>query len=381
MVGALSACGGSDDRAPAEGERAYDDPVMALWGPARPLKPPHTVFPACRELFEAVAALDDSSPGPLLYAARNHVFSAVSCRSVLDAMRAVPPEARTMTAAVGLMQLLEEAGLVDTVQPGPDAGTADADALLDTPTSPRPFTPRPGPRLRPEDAELPQSPGVMEYPPFGAIVLRVGLETMEFNGTVFDPRSATPTLGAALTTAIAKAKTEAEARGEEANDPLVLHVDRHIGFGRVAATIRTAIHAGYKGFRFAVADGRQLRQLVVSPARRWYPKYRGRTQPPRGNDHPTISLSVEQTRFGDQTVADLHGLESAVRRHHASYPDAFLVTVVVDPLVTMQQLVTTLDVVRGRSCDLAEAHMGGEIPDDCHLWQPILESAPAPTEP
>lgn len=72
---------------------------------------------------------------------------------------------------------------------------------------------------------------------------------------------------------------------------------------------------------------------------------------------------------------DLKAVAAFVAETKRAHPAEVVVTIHADADVTLQALVTVIDVVRGDGCELMGAFYGGPIPDACLFFVPILDIA------
>ncbi len=78
-------------------------------------------------------------------------------------------------------------------------------------------------------------------------------------------------------------------------------------------------------------------------------------------------------RVGSRPGHDHRALTDAVLEHLRSFPHQSVAHITAQDDVPYQTLVATLDTVRGRDCQLAEALSGQGVPPECLLWRPIVE--------
>ena len=80
-------------------------------------------------------------------------------------------------------------------------------------------------------------------------------------------------------------------------------------------------------------------------------------------------------RVGRSAIGYDHAaLEDEVRRFKERYPHEVTATVSAEGEVPYATLVATLDTLRGRDCRLRDAWSGEEVPSQCLMWHPIIES-------
>lgn len=180
-----------------------------------------------------------------------------------------------------------------------------------------------------------------------------------------------------------------------------LHVlaDARAHQAALAGVLYTAAKSGFFDFELVVdgADGANAVPLAVP--RSWLPPLPDGTHVCVGASI-TIELGVDTARGftegappieiparadcgpADHGCLDLAGLAAWTASIKAAYPHETAVSVRVDDEVTIQGLVSAIDVLRGRECRLRGALLGGEaVPEACRLWQVVVDTLPPHVEP
>lgn len=149
---------------------------------------------------------------------------------------------------------------------------------------------------------------------------------------------------------------------------LRLHADGDVEYGRIVDIAFTAMQAGFLDFAVLSRSYGTLRQMAIGMPSAWY----GRLLEP--STSPRATVDVDALTFEGAAVADLAALQGAAEAYHRDHPDARLVVVTVPRRVPLQSLMAALDHLRGPKCRIDV--MKDEIPDDCWLWQVVLEVDP-----
>lgn len=203
------------------------------------------------------------------------------------------------------------------------------------------------------------------------------------------------------------AATRARAQPRDPSDTWVgrlqIHADAGAPVGSVLDVVVTAYRAGYSEFSLAVEPrgGGATTRVPMSVPRQWRGDVvKDPDDPLRAMvgprwvapaialiDDTGIEIQVPAQRPA-QTKAppptkwssasmplDFDRLESWAKQAAARRNETAVEVRPADDL-TVQAFVSALDSLRGRDCRLQASHQGAPIPDNCYLWQPIVDAQP-----
>ncbi|MBZ5708777.1 ExbD/TolR family protein [Nannocystis pusilla] len=88
---------------------------------------------------------------------------------------------------------------------------------------------------------------------------------------------------------------------------------------------------------------------------------------------PTIGLAKQGAPLNDYERYDYAQLEAKAKGYKQLFPNEAVVTISAEANIPMQSIIMTMDALAGRTCKIAKALKGEQLPDDCYFWQPIVE--------
>jgi biopolymer transport protein ExbD len=220
-------------------------------------------------------------------------------------------------------------------------------------------------------------------------------------------------LAAELETASEQAQAVAEQRGTEWDKRLGLAFDSRAAFGDLVDVMFTGLKAGYRDYELFTANARNRRadgaRIAISPPRMWVVsgwlsdeprRFRPSTMEPTevlvdvtgfrfasvGRPVETIGLTSdaegclarESALFGGERAGcyDYAALEAQAKALKKRQPHETVVTVRAAREIPLQIVVSAMDAARGRECHLLVAMHEEEVPEECYLWQTIVDTDP-----
>lgn len=262
--------------------------------------------------------------------------------------------------------------------------------------------------LATEDLTPPQS--TSDAPQEGGVELRISPTMLYVEGEAVLPLvrgramadAFTGHASAKLRGAFAEAGRRRHVRAERAGTTMRARVsvlaDRSTPMLTILDAAHTATGAGFTAFELLVHDGDELRGLPFKITQDLPPQDDewGREKPLgllytvhadsvvgsiANQSTPGRGPGITYTRSTTcaPNAHDCHDLAALVKRvksYKSMFPSEVVATYHVDPDVTLQGLVSLLDLVRGEGCALIGPYRGESMPDECMFWRTILDLNP-----
>lgn len=242
--------------------------------------------------------------------------------------------------------------------------------------------------------------GTIDLPPRGGLEIRVAGDVLSVgDAAVLALREGRITGGVEADRVVPTLRVALASRAvnvaQEPNLPEVwasVRAHRHTPFVTLGLVLHTAVRAGFTDFELVVDDGARERGQPISVPLEWDPPpSEWILERPLGVVFVVHADTVEASVKGEPVrrfaalascptaPAGCHDLAAVVdyaktfKRLHPNEVVAFLR---VDDEVPLHALVALIDAVRGPGCGLAGAYVGDKVPDECLLWQPVLDFQP-----
>ena len=253
--------------------------------------------------------------------------------------------------------------------------------------------------LASEDLTPPQS--TSDAPQEGGVELRISPTMLYVEGEAVLPLvrgramadAFTGHASAKLRGAFAEAGRRRHVRAERAGTSMRARVsvlaDRSTPMLTILDAAYTATGAGFTAFELLVHDGDELRGLPFKITQDLPPQDdEWSREKPLDLLYVVHADSVVESitnlstpgRSGGTTYsrsgADLARLSHRVKQLKALFPSEVVAHYHVDPDVTLQTLVSLLDLVRGEGCELIGPYRGEQMPDACMFWRTVLDHNP-----